>query len=115
MKLLILPLSICFMMLSCGNSKNTTSDSSTDLTTESVEKIRIVGTVRISDTGCKLHIDARENDGSTFNLYPENLDERFQVEGMYLKFYYTKTNTKLPENCKAEMSATLSEVTPLRK
>jgi len=123
MKLLILPLSICFMMLSCGNGKNATAVNETqveieqviDTTTESGERIRIVGTVHISDTGCKLYIDAKENDGSLFKLYPENLDSRFQVEGMFLKFYYDKTESELPTDCDAKISATLTDVTPLRK
>lgn len=103
------------MMLSCGNSKHATIEEVSEVITESIEQIRIVGTVRISDTGCKVYIDAQENDGSTFKLYPENLDVRFQKEGMFLKFYYDKTATKLPENCEADISATLREVTPLRK
>lgn len=115
MKLLLLPISICFMMLSCGNSKEMeTVVEDSETVTDVVEKIRIVGTVRITDTGCKLYIDAVENDGSTFKIYPENLDERFQKEGMYLKFYYDKTETEVPANCEVDMCATLTDVTPLR-
>ncbi len=103
------------MIASCGSSKTVAAENEPVEVTETAEAIRIVGTVHLSDTGCKLYIDARENDGTTFLLYPENLDPRFQVEGMYLKFYYAITHTELPENCKAQMSASLSEVTPLRK
>ena len=104
------------MIASCGSSKPVAAENDPIAVTETAEAvIRIVGTVHLSDTGCKLYIDARENDGTTFKLYPENLDPRFQVEGMYLKFYYTTTTTELPENCNAQMSASLSEVTPLRK
>jgi hypothetical protein len=115
MKLLILTVSICFMMVSCGSSKNAALEEVSEVISETVEQIRIVGTVRLSDTGCKVYIDAKENDGSTFKLYPENLDANFQKEGMFLKFYYDKTTTELPENCEADMSATLREVTPLRQ
>jgi len=111
------------MMLSCGNGKNATAvneaqveiEQVIDGTPESGEKIRIVGTVHVSEAGCKLYIDAKENDGSLFKLYPENLDPRFQVEGMFLKFYYDKTESELPTDCDAKISATLTDVTPLRK
>lgn len=135
MKLLIFPLSICFMLLSCGNSKELTPMTVIDVTaestendteevmgvtevsevTEEIEQIRIVGTVHVSESGCKLYIDARENNNSTFTIYPEDLDPRFQVEGMFLKFYYTKTETEIPAGCDLHMSAKLTDVTPLRR
>ena len=124
MKLLIIPIAACFLMLSCGNSKEIetevveTATETTEIVTESVtdavEKIRIVGHVRLTDAGCKVYIDALDNDGVKFKIYPENLDERFHKEGMYLKFYFDKTETAVPTDCGADMCATLSEVTPLR-
>tara|TARA_B100000809_G_C14774468_1_gene400634 strand:- start:49 stop:363 length:315 start_codon:yes stop_codon:yes gene_type:complete len=103
------------MILSCGTSKQIEAEvSETDTVSDVVEKTRIVGTVRVTDIGCKLYIDASENDGSTFKIYPENLDEMFQKEGMHLKFYYDKSETAIPDDCNADMCATLSDVTPLR-
>jgi hypothetical protein len=117
MKLLILPIAACFFMLSCANSKEIETEvveTSAETMTDAVEKIRIVGHVRLTDAGCKIYIDALDNDGVKFKIYPENLDERFHKEGMYLKFYYDKTDTAVPADCDADMCASLSEVTPLR-
>ena len=132
MKSLILPIATCLLMWSCGNSKDieaevvetatetieTVAEDATETVTETVtdtvEKIRIVGHVRLTDKGCKVCIDALDNDGVKFKIYPENLDERFHKEGMYLKFYYDKTETAIPADCDADICATLSEVTPLR-
>lgn len=123
MKLFFFLLTLLFLLLSCGNEKhatsknevNTKNEQSIETVEETAEKIRIVGTVRTAETGCKLYIDAKENDGTLFKLYPENLDLRFHKEGMFLKFYYTKTGNNSPTDCEVDMSATLSDVTPLRR
>lgn len=75
---------------------------------------RVVGTVVKQDVGCKLFI-LISHDEDEQKIVPLNLDERFQVNGMKLRFDYTETIPATGSGeCKELKSALLEEVSPLR-
>ena len=116
MKFFTIPFICLCILSSCSNSKNIDSEeeivNTTDLPTK---QQRIVGTVNVSDNDCKLYIDAEEN-GIIVKIYPLNLDQKFQVAGMYIKFNYEISSTTNAVNgCNIEKVVTLSDVTPLRQ
>lgn len=74
--------------------------------------VRIVGTVRATDD-CGFYIEYIQGDVAR-SLYPINLDAKFQVDGMRLKFAYEEAKAKAPENCPNFHPITVSDVTPIR-
>ncbi|HLP54043.1 MAG TPA: hypothetical protein VK151_03405 [Fluviicola sp.] len=76
------------------------------------ESNRVVGTVRSTDD-CGFYIEYIQGDVA-HSLYPTNLDAKFQVDGMRLKFAYEATKAKVPENCPNFEPVTVSDLTPLR-
>ncbi|MES2555338.1 MAG: hypothetical protein V4604_04255 [Bacteroidota bacterium] len=76
------------------------------------ESTRIVGTVHATDD-CGFYIEYIQGDVAR-SLYPINLDAKFQVDGMRLKFAYEEAKAKAPENCPNFQPINVSDVTPLR-
>lgn len=76
------------------------------------ESNRVVGTVRATDD-CGFYIEYIQGDLAR-SLYPINLDAKFQVDGMRLKFAYEEAKAKAPENCPNFQPINVSDVTPLR-
>lgn len=98
----------------CGVKKDSKGDDQTDWTVETPPVMeRIIGTVHTSETECPVFIEAIEK-GDTFTLYPINLDDRFKVDGMRLKFAYHAVKAPQPSTCNTNIAAELSDVTPLR-
>lgn len=114
MKLIPFFVGLC-MLAACSNQKNTNAvATASNTTTETTsENYRIIGVVHVSDTGCKLYIDAQEKDKKV-KMYPVNLDEKFQKEGMRLKFDYAASRAPLPDGCDAAQVVSVSDVTPMR-
>ncbi|MCH2230431.1 MAG: hypothetical protein MK105_08810 [Crocinitomicaceae bacterium] len=128
MKTLFL-LSGLFLFFACGSQKevaantvNETSENVEDTAQDAVEdasdtmddNFRIVGTVHTIDKGCGVYIDAKLEDRSV-KMYPVNLDEKFSVEGMFIRFTYAPSRAMQPSGCKCDRVVSLSDVTPLRK
>ncbi len=120
MKTLFL-LSGLFLFFACGSQKevaantvNETSENVEDASDTMNDNFRIVGTVHTIDKGCGVYIDAKLEDRSV-KMYPVNLDEKFSVEGMFIRFTYAPSRAMQPSGCKCDRVVSLSDVTPLRK
>lgn len=92
-------------LLSCGTAKN--NEIQHDPTQD-----RMTGTVRIVN-GCGPLIDAKAG-SYKITILPNNLDEKYQVEGMKLKFFFRNSSIPVPAACKADATGNVEEVTPLR-
>jgi hypothetical protein len=105
---------VVFMLLrSCALHKSTSEEIVESESLEvKIENYRIVGIVVTSDE-CPVYIDATE-DGNSIRIFPINLDERFKVNGMRLKFDYKEVTEKIPLNCTADKVVELNDVTPVR-
>jgi hypothetical protein len=118
----LLPFLFAMLMLSsCGNKQNTVAvadatgneDLPTETSTVALEETKIVGTVRVSDSGCPLYIDAIDGD-KKIKMYPVNLNENLQKEGMRIQFSYTLSRAPQPAECQVEQVVAVSNVTPYR-
>lgn len=76
------------------------------------ESNRTVGTIRNTDD-CGYYIEVFVGDVS-HSYSPVNLDAKFQVDGMRIKFAYEVSATKPPQNCPNFEPVSVSDVTPLR-
>ncbi|MGB1104784.1 MAG: hypothetical protein ACPG21_14330 [Crocinitomicaceae bacterium] len=122
------------LIASCGNGKEIVEDETSDLkkkeetVKEEVEETeapstgsgdhvdenhRIIGVVHVNDGECPLWIEAREKDGP-IKIFPVGLAEKFQKEGMKIKFAYTRSMAQQPEGCDVDLAAVLSDVTLMR-
>jgi|GEM_PF-2120583 len=73
---------------------------------------RISGTVKFTDE-CSYYIDVIQ--GDVMRSYkPVNLEEKYQVPGMRLKFAYVSANMESPKLCGNMIMISVSDVTPLR-
>lgn len=75
---------------------------------------RLVGTVHLSDDACPVYIEAKMNNGKMASMYPVDLEDKYKVEGMQIRFTYTLSKVAQPEGCNAETTVTLQDVTRLR-
>jgi hypothetical protein len=99
--LLLIPV----LLMSCRTTKQVDNGSGT-------EPMRTIGTVRATED-CGYYIEVVVGDVA-HSLSPVNLDARFQVDGMRLKFAYEDSKTKPPVSCPNFEPVTLDDVTPLR-
>lgn len=103
---------ITFTLLLFANSCKTQDNAqTTDDQTEVIQE-RIIGIVRLSDE-CGFYIEGTNPD-TTGLFYPENLEEKFQVEGMKLKFGYKESSIKPEKKCMQYKPILLSDVTVMR-
>lgn len=102
------------MMQSCRTPKEQEpiSEEVVDHGSEPVNLDHISGTVRVTDD-CGAYIEVIKGDVA-HSYYPVNLDSRYQVEGMRLKFAFELSKTKPPVACPNFEPITVSDVTPLR-
>lgn len=68
----------------------------------------IVGTV-VYQKFCPIYILADVNN-ETVKLHPTNLDTRFQVDGMKIKFNYKVTKATMPSECNFKAAVEVSNV-----
>ena len=127
MKKHIFTLAFSSLLISCGNGKETTEETvesvteeTTEVTENSEEEIpsnegnyRIIGIVHVSETDCPVYIEAQE-ENETVNYYPVNLEEKYKVEGMKIKFDYTWSKAPQPENCDVDKAIQVNDVTIMR-
>lgn len=59
---------------------------------------KISGVVRAMYKGCSPLIETTI-DGELVKLYPVNLSEKFQVDGLKIKFNYLPSRAQQPESC----------------
>lgn len=101
----IVPFLLSLLLFACGASKNA------GLQADPTEE-RLTGTVHIQST-CGALIEAKIGKEKV-TIFPNNLDEKYQVEGMKLKFYFRNSSIPVPANCPAQARGNVEEVTPLR-
>lgn len=98
---LIIPIFLAAALFSCGTPKNNALQ--TDPTTE-----RLTGTVHISE-GCGTLIHAKAGKQKLV-IFPNNLDEKYQVEGMKISFYFKNSSIPVPVKCVADARGNVEEV-----
>lgn len=106
--LLIIP-----FFFACESTKEITEEN-TESNAESTNIEFYVGTVHIQKDNC-LYVEAmiKESD-KPIKLYPVNLDEKFEVEGIKIKFEYAINRMMIPENCIADVAARFYKVSRVR-
>lgn len=97
-------------MYGCGAGKNSSTTESVVLPVE--KQLRITGTVVKQNGDCALYISIPQG-ATELMIVSINLDERFQLNGMRLRFDYTTIKTNEVSNCSYQR-ALLEEVSPLR-
>lgn len=96
--------------MSCGTGNEMAKNSDP----VAMEDTRLVGKVRIGERdGCPFYLETYE-DGRSLTMYPVNLDDKFKIEGVKIKFDYTPSRAMQPENCSVDKVVSLNNVTPLR-
>jgi len=108
----------CLLLVSCGNRKSVSADAGveeTEVSTETTETgaARVVGVVHISEEGCLVTVAMTEGD-KTLNCYPVNIEDKYKVEGMVLKFFYEESRAQQPENCDVDLVISISDVAVMR-
>jgi hypothetical protein len=113
---------IPFLILGCGNQKETVdSDKVNNSNTEIVEEIvteksenyRVIGIVVLNEGNCPIYIKAKDGDRE-IRMYPMNLEAKYKVDGMKLKFAYERSRGAQPEECDIDMVVSMSDVTLMR-
>jgi hypothetical protein len=127
----------CFAVFSCGNGKDSTDTNSgstsstsgnssnsanensstatneTESTEEKVdEDILVLGIVHTSETGCKLYIELENEDKD--QLYPVNLEDKFKVDGLRLRFSFVYSKAQQPPDCLNVVIVSVDQVTAMR-
>ena len=116
------------IVLSCGNHKKITEEETRDKKTDNTDTVnnedpkdstdstatkRVLGIVHTPAEGCPYYIETTS--GKSLTLYPVNLIEKYQVEGLLLKFDYTLSRAQQPEGCKVDMVVYFDEVDVMRR
>ena len=77
-----------------------------------MSEARIVGVVHKSDE-CGFYIESTSEENKVLYM-PDNLEEKFRIEGMKLKFGFKPSQTKLSKTCNEFKPVLLSEVDAVR-
>lgn len=75
---------------------------------------RVVGTLQLlGKDNCRAIIKVN-NKGVVQKFVPTNLEEKYYVDGIRLKFAYVKSTDAMPKDCRGEAYISVSDVTSLR-
>lgn len=105
------------LLISCGTARKTNQmdkvqNENPELQQDIVDTERIVGTVRLNkECGTLIYAKIGETE---IIIIPENLDEKYQKEGMKIKFFFKNSSLPIPWDCIASSRGRVEEVTPLR-
>ena len=100
-------ISIVLSLISCGTAKKNESE------LFATEGQRIMGIVHIAKDNCPLYISCNV-ESLDVNINPKNLEEKFQREGLRLKFSLTSTETAGKNDCNIDYNSDLIEVAAYR-
>lgn len=104
-------IAVC-LFASCGLFKNNDNPDPVDNGSDPTEIERTVGTIR-STEDCGFYIEIVKGDLMR-SLYPVNLDAKYQVDGMRIKFLWEEAKAKAPDACQNFEPVNVTEVTPVR-
>lgn len=107
-----------FLLAACGTSQNVETNTEGTSTTieENVEQLkpqRIIGYVKL-DKVCDVYIDAEIEPGIKKRLYPINLDEKFKIDGILIKFDYNFSRAAAPGGCDCDYTISVHDVAIMR-
>lgn len=109
MKNIFLLLFPAVLLMSCGNFKKSTDNTSN--TPEVVTETLYVGVVQL-DEKCGAIIKV-ESENKTQTFAPSNFDERYKKEGMRIRFGTEDNLAKVPK-CGDHLIVKVTRMTPLR-
>ncbi len=108
------------VLVSCHSHRKHLKDDQGEVTAEETAESteeeaveRFVGVVHTSETGCLVTIEMTAGD-KTILCYPVNIEDKYKVEDMVLKFAYTESRAQQPEGCDADMVISISDVAIMR-
>lgn len=78
----------------------------------SQEEAMMIGTVHVGHKECPLFIETKEAD-IVVTMYPVNLDEKLQIDGIKIKFSYHPSKARQPENCAVDRVVALENVSQI--
>lgn len=104
---------ICAILLAMSSCKTTKSNSTHEAVTFE-KQLRVVGTVVLGNDPCPILIRAYHS-GTEFMIVPLNLEEKFRVDGMKLRFDFIEAENPKTNKCSKGKTVTLEEVTRLRQ
>lgn len=114
MKSLVPFLFFSVILFSCGTAKKAPElvvaeeKPQADVIAES----RIVGVVHINRS-CELVIDAKIGE-MDYSIIPNNLDDKFKIDGMKIKFFFKNSSMPVPEGCSANARGNVEQVNIVR-
>lgn len=115
MKQFIVIACVLLGMVSCKTEEEAVTTTVEEQVEEPMEVTnRLVGIVHVSEEGCPVEIEAKMNSGEMLALYPIDLEDKYKVEGMRIRFTYAVSRAPQPDGCSADMTVSLSDVTRLR-
>lgn len=105
---------------STGNTNNQEDVNNERISTENEDSKRpnnegIAGTVRLTETGCLVHIEVIQANNKMITMYPVNLAEEFKIDHAAILFDYNPSRAMQPEGCDADMTVTVTNVKRIRK
>ncbi len=120
MKIIIIAALVLFT-LGCANRKEKMqeNESHEELMNKTEEQNstelenRVIGIVHVSESDCPVYIEAKLTDHAV-NMFPINIEDKYKVEGMKIKFTYELSRGAQPENCDVDMVVSLSDVALMR-
>lgn len=102
------------MFLALTSFKAIENTSSFQPTPTATQTERVVGTLQIlGKDNCRAIIKVN-NKGVVQKFVPTNLEEKYYVDGIRLKFAYVKSTDPMPKDCRGEAYISVSDVTALR-
>lgn len=74
----------------------------------------VVGTVRLSDEGCKVYIEVIEENDAKLILFPINIEDQFKIDYAAIIFDYNLSRAPMPTGCLADYTVTVTNVQRIR-
>ena len=120
MKLSAISFLIIFGLTSCASVKESSESSASD--NHSIEEVqeeqpilpdnlRAIGKVFVSEGDCPLFIRT-DVDGNKINVYPINLPDKYQEDGLQIDFEYRLSRAPQPAGCSVKYTVSIESVSP---
>lgn len=100
---------LLLLTVQCSMHKNHEDHMVEDKNSVSQIEPMMVGTVHVGHKECPLYIETKEED-MIVKMYPVNLDEKLQIDGIKIQFSYHPSKARQPENCAVDKVVALDNV-----